>query len=85
MTKVILSIAFAASVAAAIATAGARSVPNGAAKSIVLVHGAITDGSGWRGVHDRLASDVRKVPMFRVQFADCLTALFRCLRQRQQM
>jgi pimeloyl-ACP methyl ester carboxylesterase len=29
----------------------------GTAKSIVLVHGAITDGSGWRGVYDILTKD----------------------------
>ena len=29
----------------------------GAAKNIVLVHGANTDGSGWRGVHDILTRD----------------------------
>ena len=25
-------------------------------RSIVIVHGALADGSGWRKVHDRLAS-----------------------------
>ena len=30
---------------------------SGAVKNIVLVHGAITDGSGWRGVYDILTKD----------------------------
>ena len=30
---------------------------NAAAVNVVLVHGANTDGSGWRGVHDILVKD----------------------------
>ncbi len=30
-------------------------------KNIVLVHGAITDGSGWRGVYDILTKDGYRV------------------------
>lgn len=36
---------------------GAASAATGAVKDIVLVHGAITDGSGWRGVYDILTRD----------------------------
>ncbi|MDO6415390.1 alpha/beta hydrolase [Sphingomonas sp. BIUV-7] len=35
----------------------AQSVPAGAIKTIVLVHGAFVDGSGWRPVYDRLVRD----------------------------
>jgi pimeloyl-ACP methyl ester carboxylesterase len=39
----------------------ARSAPIGTVKNIVLVHGAITDGSGWRGVYDILTKDGYRV------------------------
>lgn len=38
----------------ALSAAQLGSAPIGAVKNIVLVHGAATDGSGWRGVHDIL-------------------------------
>ena len=38
----------------ALSAAPLGSVPVGAVNNIVLVHGAATDGSGWRGVHDIL-------------------------------
>src|SRR5258705_3391160 len=37
------------------ATAHAQTKP--AAKDIVIVHGALVDGSGWRAVHDILSKD----------------------------
>src|SRR5258708_9359176 len=37
------------------ATAHAQTKP--AAKDIVIVHGALVDGSGWRAVHDILTKD----------------------------
>ncbi len=37
--------------------AGANGAPATAAKDIVLVHGALTDGSTWRGVYDVLSKD----------------------------
>ena len=42
-----------------VASLGAKtaSAVTGAVKDIVLVHGAITDGSGWRGVYDILTRD----------------------------
>jgi pimeloyl-ACP methyl ester carboxylesterase len=49
-----------ATTALAIATsraAGARAAAAGVARNVVLVHGAITDGSGWRGVYDILTKD----------------------------
>jgi hypothetical protein len=47
-----------ASVAVAISPAlEARAAAIGAVKNIVLVHGANTDGSGWRGVYDILKKD----------------------------
>ncbi|HEX3407349.1 MAG TPA: alpha/beta hydrolase, partial [Caulobacteraceae bacterium] len=34
---------------------------NGEIKNVVLVHGGFVDGSGWRGVYDRLTKDGFKV------------------------
>ena len=31
--------------------------PGGPARNVVLVHGALVDGSGWRAVHDLLMAD----------------------------
>jgi pimeloyl-ACP methyl ester carboxylesterase len=53
----ILRIALAAVVVAASPAAGAGSAAVGTVKNVVLVHGANTDGSGWRGVHDILIKD----------------------------
>jgi pimeloyl-ACP methyl ester carboxylesterase len=50
-------IAFAAVVVAASPALEARAAGIGAVKNIVLVHGANTDGSGWRGVYDILTKD----------------------------
>jgi pimeloyl-ACP methyl ester carboxylesterase len=35
----------------------AQAAPNPPAKDIVIVHGALVDGSGWRAVHDILVKD----------------------------
>ena len=45
-------IALAAVVVATSSVAEAGPAAIDAVKNIVLVHGAITDGSGWRGVYD---------------------------------
>lgn len=43
-------------------TSGAANAPApGEVKNVVLVHGANTDGSGWRGVHDMLIKDGYRV------------------------
>jgi pimeloyl-ACP methyl ester carboxylesterase len=52
-----LSLALASMAAAASPALEARSAELGAVKNIVLVHGAATDGSGWRGVYDILRKD----------------------------
>src|SRR5579872_5998220 len=39
----------------------ARPAPTGPVRNIVLVHGAATDGSGWRGVYDILTRDGYRV------------------------
>jgi pimeloyl-ACP methyl ester carboxylesterase len=52
-----LRIALAAVVVAASPAVEAGSAATGTVKNIVLVHGAITDGSGWRGVYDVLIRD----------------------------
>jgi len=50
-------IVLAALVLAASPAAEAGTAEIGTVKNIVLVHGAITDGSGWRGVYDILTRD----------------------------
>jgi pimeloyl-ACP methyl ester carboxylesterase len=52
-----LRIALAAVVVATSPAVDAGSAAIGTVKNIVLVHGAITDGSGWRGVYDILTKD----------------------------
>jgi pimeloyl-ACP methyl ester carboxylesterase len=52
-----LCIAIAAMTTAAGPAAGAKVARIDAVKNIVLVHGADTDGSGWRGVYDILKKD----------------------------
>ncbi|HEY1676697.1 MAG TPA: alpha/beta hydrolase [Candidatus Sulfotelmatobacter sp.] len=56
-----LRIALAAVVGAANVAAQNAPAPVGSVKNIVLVHGAATDGSGWRGVHDILTKDGYRV------------------------
>src|SRR5260370_19469705 len=43
------------------AAAQAASASSAAVKNIVLVHGALVDGSGWRGVYDILTKDGYRV------------------------
>ncbi|MEM5343099.1 alpha/beta hydrolase [Paraburkholderia azotifigens] len=52
-TLTLVAAALAVSGSAFAATPDAPDVPTGA-KNIVIVHGAFTDGSGWRAVHDIL-------------------------------
>jgi pimeloyl-ACP methyl ester carboxylesterase len=52
-----LCIAIAAMMTAASPAVGAKAARIDAVKNIVLVHGANTDGSGWRGVYDILKKD----------------------------
>src|SRR5487761_30160 len=52
-----LRIAFAALVFVGGLSPEAAPATTGTVKNIVLVHGAITDGSGWRGVYDILTND----------------------------
>jgi pimeloyl-ACP methyl ester carboxylesterase len=56
-----LRITLAILVVAAGAAAAAGSAANGTVKNIVLVHGVITDGSGWRDVYDILTRDGYRV------------------------
>lgn len=52
-----LRMTFMAIVVAGGGIADARPAPAGAVRNIVIVHGALTDGSGWRHVYDRLTND----------------------------
>jgi pimeloyl-ACP methyl ester carboxylesterase len=56
-----LCIALAAMVVAASAALEARAAGIDAVRNIILVHGANTDGSGWRGVYDILKKDGYRV------------------------
>ena len=56
-----LRIAFAAAMVAVSPAAATGSAATGTVKNIVLVHGANTDGSGWRGVYDILTKDGYRV------------------------
>jgi pimeloyl-ACP methyl ester carboxylesterase len=56
-----LRIALAAVAIAASPAAKAGSAAIGTVKNVVLVHGANTDGSGWRGVYDALTKDGYRV------------------------
>ena len=56
-----LRIALVGVVGAASVAGQVEPAPVGALKNIVLVHGAATDGSGWRGVHDILTKDGYRV------------------------
>ncbi len=60
MMAYMLRTALAAMLAAA-SPAGAGSATIAAVKNVDLVHGAITDGSGWRGVYDILTKDGYRV------------------------
>src|SRR6516162_538031 len=52
---------FAAAMVAVSPAAASVSAATGTVKNIVLVHGANTDGSGWRGVYDILTKDGYRV------------------------
>src|SRR5579871_5911758 len=54
-----IAIAVAAAVVSPAAEAGSADI--GPANNVVLVHGANTDGSGWRGVYDILTRDGYRV------------------------
>lgn len=46
-----------AALAASLAAGAAHAEPAGDVKNVVLVHGGFVDGSGWKGVYDRLTAD----------------------------
>jgi pimeloyl-ACP methyl ester carboxylesterase len=80
-----LRIALAAVVVAAGQPVEAGPAATGTVKNIVLVHGANTDGSGWRGVHDILTSDGYRVSIVQqplTGFADDVAATKRVLDQQ---
>src|ERR1051325_1069294 len=54
-------------------------------KNVVLVHGAFADGSGWRGVHDRLTAQGYRVSIVQnplTSLADDVAATTRVLDQQ---
>jgi pimeloyl-ACP methyl ester carboxylesterase len=76
--------ALAAALAAISFGAGAKDAPATSAKNVVLVHGALTDGSSWRGVYDILTKDgfrVRVVQQPLTGLADDVAAAKRVIDQ----
>jgi pimeloyl-ACP methyl ester carboxylesterase len=81
----ILRIALAAVVVATIPVAEAASAAIGTVKNFVLVHGSITDGSGWRGVYDILTKDGYNVSVVQqplTSLADDVAATKRAIDQQ---
>ena len=77
-------IALAAALTAAGCLTGAQGAPTSTVKNIVLVHGALTDGSTWRGVYDILTKDgfrVRVVQQPLTSLADDVAATKRVIDQ----
>ena len=79
-----LRIALASALAVISLVAGAKAAPASTAKSIVLVHGALTDGSTWLCVYDILTKDgfrVRVVQQPLTGLADDVAATKRVIDQ----
>ena len=85
MTKTIGRIMAPSTALAAISFgAGAKDAFAASAKNVVLVHGALTDGSTWRGVYDILSNDgfhVRVVQQPLTGLADDVAATKRVIDQ----
>jgi pimeloyl-ACP methyl ester carboxylesterase len=80
-----LRIALAAVAVAASPAAQAGSAVTGAVKNIILVHGASTDGSGWRGVYDILTKNGYRVSVVQqplTSLADDVAATKRVIDQQ---
>jgi pimeloyl-ACP methyl ester carboxylesterase len=80
-----LRIALAAVLVAGSPVVAAGSAAIGTVKNIVLVHGANTDGSGWRGVYDILTKDgfhVSVVQQHLTRLADDVAATKRVIDQQ---
>lgn len=90
MISLIRTTIAAAAVAAAVAghaqaAPGARIPDSQAVRSVVLVHGAFADGSGWRGVYDDLASRGYRVTVVQnplTSFEDDVNATRRILARQ---
>ena len=85
-----LRTAVAAAAAAATMTAGAtaqETIPQGqSVRSVVLVHGAFADGSGWRGVYDILTARGYRVSIVQnplTSLADDVAATDRILERQE--
>lgn len=66
-------------------TLGAPRAAPAPVRNIVLVHGAFADGSGWRGVHDRLTARGYRVSIVQnplTSFADDVAATRRVLNRQ---
>ncbi len=80
-----LRIVLAAALASASPAIAAKSATKEAVKNIVLVHGANTDGSAWRGVYDILARDGFNVSVVQqplTGLADDIAATQRVIEQQ---
>ncbi|ADG08729.1 alpha/beta hydrolase [Caulobacter segnis] len=85
MTRSFRNILIAAAAIAGLASAAqAQTAPSGA-RNVVLVHGAFADGSGWRGVYDRLTAKGYKVSVVQnplTSLADDVAATRRVLARQ---
>ncbi|HEX6980387.1 MAG TPA: alpha/beta hydrolase [Alphaproteobacteria bacterium] len=86
-SKTLLAAAVTTAGLAAVATASARDpIPSDQViGNVVLVHGAFADGSGWRGVYDRLTSRGYRVSIVQnplTSLADDVAAIRRVLDQQ---
>lgn len=66
-------------------TGASNGAPAPAARNVVLVHGAFADGSGWRGVYDRLTAKGYKVSIVQnplTSLADDVAATRRVLARQ---
>ena len=63
----------------------AQAAPAGSVKNVVIVHGALADGSGWKGVYDILTKDGYRVSIVQeplTSIADDVAATQRVLDQQ---
>ncbi|MBV1689684.1 alpha/beta hydrolase [Novosphingobium sp. G106] len=82
MIKTLIS---AASLAAATLAVPAQAETPAGAKNVVLVHGGFVDGSGWRGVYDRLRKDGYNVTIVQnptISLADDVAVTKRAIAQQ---
>lgn len=85
MKKIYATLMATASILMTGAFPGAQAAPAGSVKNVVIVHGALADGSGWKGVYGILTKDGYKVSIVQeplTSIADDVAATQRVLDQQ---